>query len=73
MSYVVELDHCSQWSEPDWWSSCQPWLVWTEYYASDSTLTTGFPPVPGRWRVRGIDQAGIAGPASAWRTFRFRQ
>jgi hypothetical protein len=26
---------------------------------------------PGRWRVRGLDARGVAGPASPWRTFRY--
>lgn len=71
--YVVELDDCRAWSDTAaWWDSCRNWRIWTDQYRSTPDLMIGFPPnESGRWRVRGVDSSGMAGPASPWRTFRF--
>ncbi len=70
MSYDVQVDGGDLWAEPHWWDTTSGWFVWEERIVATSGWTTDFVGAqPGRWRVRGLDARGVAGPASAWQVF----
>lgn len=69
--YHVELDNCpTAPATGSWWSSCPAWETWGQFFARDSLVGPSFGPMAWRWRVRGVDSVGVAGPASPWQTFR---
>jgi len=71
--YHVELANCpTAPATGAWWAGCAAWETWAEFsLGADSLPRPFFGPMVWRWRVRGVDSSGVAGPASAWRTFRY--